>query len=105
MSERASLRLQWEGSTVVETCRVPFVQSGRLTAVVQDDAGEAVVMRVGPKTLAFFVADFAELFQGHDHAQRLLRDAVEHQDFVEIRVLPERLSYHNAAQYARAVNA
>jgi hypothetical protein len=43
-------------------------------------------MKVGPAKMEVFIADFAGLFQGHQHADRLLRDAVEHQDFVEIRV-------------------
>jgi hypothetical protein len=50
--------------------------------------------------MEFFIADFAELFQRADHAQRVLRDAVQHQDFVEIRVLRDRLSYYDEAQYA-----
>jgi hypothetical protein len=100
-SEGSSLRIRRPGSTAVETPTAGFVQSGRLTAVLEDDDGGVVVMQVGPTKMEFFIADFAGLFQGEDHAQRLLRDAVQHQDFVEIRVLHDRLSYHNPAQYAR----
>ena len=85
----------------METFTAPFVQSGRLTAVVEDTDGEVVVMQVGPTKREFFIADFASLFEGYDHARRLLHDAVQHQDFVEIRVLRDRLSYYNEAQYAR----
>jgi hypothetical protein len=95
------VRLRRQGTSDVETYTAPFVQSGRLTAIVEAAEGEVVVMQVGPTKMEFFIADFAELFQGADHAQRVLRDAVQHQDFVEIRVLRDRLSYYNQAQYAR----
>jgi hypothetical protein len=101
IGEQCSVRLRHQGTSDVETRRAPFVQSGRLTAVVEDADGEVVVMQVGPTKMEFFIADFAGLFQGYDPAQRLLRDAVQHQDFVEIRVLRDRLSYYNEAQYAR----
>lgn len=58
-------------------------------------------MSVGPTKMEFFIADFSRLLKGHQNADRLLRDAVEHRDFVEIRVLRDRLSYYNEAQYAR----
>jgi hypothetical protein len=96
-----AVRLRRQGTSDVETYTAPFVQSGRLTAVVENDEGAVVVMHVGPTKIDFFIADFASLFEGYDNARRLLHDAVQHQDFVEIRVLRDRLSYYNKAQYAR----
>jgi hypothetical protein len=102
-SENA-LRIRRQGNAAIETRTTPFVQSGRLNAVLEDEGG-VIVMHAGRTTLQFFIRDFAELFQGEHHAQRLLRNAVDHQDFVEIRVMRERLSYHNPAQYARIPKA
>jgi hypothetical protein len=98
------LRIRREGNAGIETRTAPFVQSGRLVAVLEDEGG-IVIMQAGRATLQFFIRDFAELFQGEHHAQRLLRNAVQHRDFVEIRVMRERLSYHNPAQYARVPKA
>jgi hypothetical protein len=98
------LRIRRQGNPVIETCTAPFVQSGRLIALVEDEGG-IVVMQAGRTTLQLFIRDFAALFQGERHAQRLLRNAVQHRDFVEIRVMRERLSYHNPAQYARVPKA
>ena len=99
-----ALRIRRQGNGVIETRRAPFVQSGRLTVVLEKEGG-VVVMQVGRTTMEFFIRDFAALFQGHQNAQLLLRDAVQHRDFVEIRVMRERLSYHNSAQYARVAKA
>ena len=96
-----ALRIRRQGSRFIETRATPFAQSGRLTAVNDNEDGGCVVMQAGRTTLEFFIADFAVLFQGEHHAQRLLRNAVRHQDFVNIRVTGERLSYYNPAQYAR----
>jgi hypothetical protein len=96
-SEVPSLRIRRPGLIGVETRTAPFQQSGRLVAILEDDDGGVIVMQVGPTKMEFFIADFARLFQGEDHAQRLLRDAVQHQDFVEIRVLRDGLSYYNPA--------
>lgn len=85
----------------METRTGPFVQSGRLIAVLENEDGGVVVMRAGRTTLEFLISDFAALFEGYDNAQRLLRDAVQHSDLVEIRVTRERLSYANRAQYER----
>jgi len=103
--EACSLRVRWRGDEDVQRHTAPFVQSGRLVALVADEAGEGVTMRVGPTSLTFFIADFAEPLGGLGHARRLLRDAVEHQDLVEIRVLRDRLSYRNEAQYRRVQGA
>jgi hypothetical protein len=105
LTTTSSVRLRRQGSTAVETATAPFVQSGRLTAVVEDDDGGVIVMKVGPTKMEFFIGDFVGLFQGAEHAQWFLRDAVQHQDFVEILVLPDALSYYNVAQYARVLNA
>jgi hypothetical protein len=101
LGEAPSLRLRRNRSSGVEIRTAPFVQSGRLITAVDDEDGGVVTMQVGRTTMEFFIADFAALFQGYEHAQRLLRDAVNHQDFVEIRVTREGLSYANVAQYAR----
>jgi hypothetical protein len=98
------LRIRRQGNAVIETRSAPFVQSGRLIAVLEDEGG-IIVMQAGRTTLQFFIRDFAELFQGEHHAQRLLRNAAQYRDFVEIRVMRERLSYHNPAQYARVPKA
>jgi hypothetical protein len=102
-SEHA-LHIRRQGNPVIETCTAPFVQSGRLIAVLEDENG-IILMQAGRTTLEFFIRDFAALFQGEHNAQRLLRNAVQHRDFVEIRVMRERLSYHNPAQYARVPKA
>lgn len=99
------VRIRWRAAEEPQTRRAPFVLSGRLIALTGTAEQEEVVMRVGPRTPAFFVADFAALFEGLAHARRLLRDAVQHQDFVEIQVQRERLCYRNEAQYARVVEA
>lgn len=99
-----AVRIRRQGSAVIETRTAPFVQSGRLIAVMEDEGG-IVVMQAGRTIFQFFIRDFAALFQRHQNAQLLLRDAVYHQDFVEIRVMRERLSYHNPAQYARIPKA
>jgi hypothetical protein len=105
-SEIFALRVRRQNVQGVEVRTAPFVQSGRLTTIIEDtedeDAdGGIVVMQAGRTTMHFFIKDFAVLFQGYHNAQRLLRNAVKHKDFVEIRVMRERLSYHNKAQYAR----
>jgi hypothetical protein len=100
-SERPFLRIRWQGSNAVETRTAPFVQSGRLTAVVDHEDGGVVVMNAGRTMLEFFIRDFAALFEGYDHARRLLRNAAQHNDFVEISVTRERLSYFNPTQYER----
>jgi hypothetical protein len=99
-----ALRIRRQGNAAIETRTAPFVQSGRLIAVMEDEGG-IIVMQAGRTTLEFFIRDFAVLFQGEHHAQRLLRNAVQYRDFVEIRVMRERLSYHNPAQYARVPKA
>jgi hypothetical protein len=106
ISEMLSLRVRRQNVQGVEIRTPPFVQSGRLTAIIEDSEDEdadggIVVMHAGRTTMHFFIKDFAALFQGYHNAQRLLRNAVKHQDFVEIRMMRERLSYHNKAQYAR----
>ena len=95
-----ALRIGRQGNATIETRGAPFVQSGRLVAVTEEHGG-TIVMQAGRTTLQFFIRDFTELFQGPQNAQLLLRNAVQHQDFVEIRVMRERLSYHNPAQHAR----
>jgi hypothetical protein len=104
MTSENVLRIRRQGSEAIETRTAPFVQSGRLTTVLEDEGG-IVVMQAGRTTVQFFIRDFAALFQGEHHAQRLLRNAAQHRDFVEIRVMRDRLSYHNPAQYARVPKA
>jgi hypothetical protein len=99
-----ALRIRRQGNAVIETRTAPFGQSGRLIDVLEEEGG-IVVMQAGRTTLHFFIRDFTELLQGHQNAQLLLRNAVQHRDFVEIRVMRERLSYHNPAQYARVPKA
>lgn len=50
----------------METRAAPFVQSGRRSAIVEDDDdGAAVLTQVGPPKMELFIADFATLFEGH----------------------------------------
>jgi len=104
MKQPAFLRVRPRGAEV-EIRTAPFVQSGRLGDMIEEKDGGIVTMQVGRTTMEFFVEDFAALFGGYEHARRLLGNAAEHKDFVEIRVLRERLSYHNPAQYARVPKA
>ena len=97
-----TLRVRRQGSRSTDILTAPFVQSGRLVAIgLADDDEEMIEMRVGRTTMRFFLDDFSDLLQGSDNARYLLNDAVEHNDYVEIRVTKERLSYRNDAQYAR----
>jgi hypothetical protein len=102
-SETFSVRIRWQGSGNVDTCAAPFVQSGRLIDIVEDEVSGVVVMQAGRMRLELFIQDFAALFQGYDNALRFLRDAVEHKDFVEVRVMRERPAYYNPAQYQRII--
>jgi hypothetical protein len=93
--------MQRQGSEALQAVHAPFCQSGRLIAVDQT----YFVLDAGRTTLRFFVEDWAELLGGRESALRLLHNAAAHRDFVELRVLPKRLSYHNEAQYARIPKA
>jgi hypothetical protein len=69
----SSLRLRLHNAPSVETRTAPFVQSGRLTAIIEDtedeDAdGGIVVMHAGRTTMYFFIKDFAALFQSYHNA-------------------------------------
>lgn len=100
--ESPTLRVRRQGSRYTDILTAPFVQSGRLVAIgLADDDEEMIELRVGRTTMRFFLDDFSDLLQGSDNARYLLNDAVEHNDYVEIRVTKERLSYRNDAQYAR----
>lgn len=96
-----SLRVRLQDDDVTCVRSAPFVQSGRLTAFRAEGEDALVEMQVGRNALQFHLKDFSDLFEGIENARYLLQDAVQHQDYVEIRVLSKRLSYRNQAQYER----
>ena len=95
------IHIRQQGSDNVETCGPPFSQSGRLVAM----NGDWITLRTGRATMSLFVPDFVDLLGGDDNARRLLRNALEHEDFVEFRVTQTRLGYRNEAQYERLIRA
>src|SRR5690349_2069544 len=97
--ETPYIHIRQQGSENVETCPAPFVQSGRLVAM----DGDWITMRAGRATISFFIPDFFDLLGGDESTRRILKNALEHEDFVEFRVTKTRLAYHNEAQYARLI--
>jgi hypothetical protein len=95
----AKLRIR-QDNTEMKNVVAPFSQSGPLIDFIEKEGG-IVVMSTGHGVMHFFVSDFEKLFNGHENAQMILRDAVHRHDSVQISVRADRLSYHNSAQYAR----